>query len=114
MNRDERPSTWRGLHRPAVGRCSHSQATPMAAVIKPRRSPKKLSEVVQNDDRGSTGGRNEAWYDPAASISPPIRKVRFRRRSASARRAASSRTPTAAPAVKKAAHGKKAKFVKPG
>src|SRR5262245_1842697 len=123
MNRELRPSTWSGLHRrPAacpersrrVGRRSHRYATPIAAVINPRRMKKKLADVVQKLDRGSSGAKNDARYERNATETPPVRNHRFNRRSASGVRVRSSSTPRPAPAATKATHGKSVKFVRPG
>ena len=84
MKRDERPRTWRGLQRPAVARCSQSQDTPTAATINPSLSRKSSTRWSRSDDRGSSGGRNEAWYDANARIAPPASRARLRRRSACA------------------------------
>ena len=62
MNSDDRPSSWSGLQRrPAVGRCSHKYANPMAAAIRPSRMKKKLADVVQKAEWTHNGGRNDDW-----------------------------------------------------
>src|SRR5258708_16001981 len=116
MNSDDRPSSCSGLQRrPAVGRCSQRQASPMAAIITPSRMKKKLDEVVQKlDCTQAGGGRKDVLYAAKAMTRPVRPKPMLTRRSASGLRAPSSITPVSAPAVRKAVHGKNVKLVRPG